>query len=457
FERVPNSPAGGSAACSCRHCRLLLIIVSLLGLLGVLIFHQLAGDDASAAASMLAESSSPGESAEPSLSKLYSAALTEIVFDTHRRRQLEQQLLESNCRRRYRSLRPLGAGWSKAAELAVDAQTGETVALKRPHRSGRDMLDCLRRRLGDVDGCYERLAGKFLRELVFLQSLDGTDGIVRLKGWCLSHREFYIATEVGNPLDIVSLLQMGWEDRLRIAADLAQLLHRLHASPVGSLALRDFRRGQFALAGDGRLKLIDLDDLDRRLPRCSGRDGLCSEKVDKVNYVSTRCRQWTCPGHNDRVNLHRAGGQFFNFLLLHGAPPGLANGVRKLRRPGSANSGGGSQQLLIQINRLVQQYSNGKYSLVDQAAGHSAAAFQLVPNATVSGSDYPCSYTVLGARCRVTAFSLAEARLLCAGEPGCRGFVVTPDRSWTNRTVIILKSAADKPVRLPGYQLYLRK
>lgn len=55
---------------------------------------------------------------------------------------------------------------------------------------------------------------------------------------------------------------------LQLALGVSQILHRLARSPLGSLAMNDFRRQQFVLV-DGSLKLSDVDDVGVLEPVCS--------------------------------------------------------------------------------------------------------------------------------------------------------------------------------------------
>jgi hypothetical protein len=54
---------------------------------------------------------------------------------------------------------------------------------------------------------------------------------------------------------------------LQLALGIAQILHHLAHSPLGSLSMNDFRRQQFVLVG-GTLKLSDVDDLGVDEPGC---------------------------------------------------------------------------------------------------------------------------------------------------------------------------------------------
>jgi protein kinase domain-containing protein len=54
---------------------------------------------------------------------------------------------------------------------------------------------------------------------------------------------------------------------LQLALGIAQILHHLAHSPLGSLSMNDFRRQQFVLVG-GTLKLSDVDDLGVGEPEC---------------------------------------------------------------------------------------------------------------------------------------------------------------------------------------------
>jgi protein kinase domain-containing protein len=65
---------------------------------------------------------------------------------------------------------------------------------------------------------------------------------------------------------------------LQLALGIAQILHHLAHSPLGSLSMNDFRRQQFVLVG-GTLKLSDVDDLGVGEPECE-RDADCITGTD---------------------------------------------------------------------------------------------------------------------------------------------------------------------------------
>ena len=61
---------------------------------------------------------------------------------------------------------------------------------------------------------------------------------------------------------------------------LADLLHYLEHSPIGSVLIRDFKLTQFILVDDTLLKLGDLDDLEGMEPKCQ-RNSDCLVTVDR--------------------------------------------------------------------------------------------------------------------------------------------------------------------------------
>lgn len=135
--------------------------------------------------------------------------------------------------------------------------------------------DCVR--TSPILVCHNLAVEKLLKEVRLLKVLKH-ENIIELKHYCAKSGESdstsecvknaLIATEMGEPLTNLRLLQLTWKERSRLIVDLANLLHFAEASPLGApLALADLRRPQFVLV-KGRLKLSDLDDIVVGEPSC---------------------------------------------------------------------------------------------------------------------------------------------------------------------------------------------
>ncbi|RZF44532.1 hypothetical protein LSTR_LSTR002305 [Laodelphax striatellus] len=166
-------------------------------------------------------------------------------------------------------------------------------------------------------------------------------------------------TELGEPLHTIRLLQLSWIERLKIVKGIAEILHRLAHSPLGSLSMNDMRRQQFVLV-DNTLKLSDVDDVGIAEPTCL-QDEQCAIRANNDSVIEQLiCLNNTCKGYNERLNIWRAGQHFIikQFLPI-GAPPFLESHIRDLldafeRR--SASATWDTQRILEATNSLLHLY-----------------------------------------------------------------------------------------------------
>ncbi|PSN40559.1 Extracellular tyrosine-protein kinase PKDCC [Blattella germanica] len=180
-----------------------------------------------------------------------------------------------------------------------------------------------------------------------------------------------MVTELGDPLDTVRLLQLSWEDRLRLALGIAQILHHLAHSPLGSLSMNDFRRQQFVLVG-GTLKLSDVDDLGVGEPECETDTdcifgGTGRSVSDRKNYINATeglsCTESRCIGHNERLNIWHAGQHFIRLFLPLSAPEALEPHIQELLAAYAHPALGrwDSARILGATQRLVARFVSGDY------------------------------------------------------------------------------------------------
>ncbi|KDR24201.1 Protein kinase-like protein SgK493 [Zootermopsis nevadensis] len=194
-----------------------------------------------------------------------------------------------------------------------------------------------------------------------------------------------MVTELGDPLDTVRLLQLSWEDRLRLALGISQILHHLAHSPLGSLSMNDFRRQQFVLVG-GTLKLSDVDDLGVGEPACEtdadcviGGDSTPEKDENNINDANTTeglsCVDSWCVGHNERLNIWHAGQHFIRLFLPLSAPASLEPHIQELLAAYARPAAGGwnSARILGATQRLVARFVSGDY-MVEPSTKHSSTS-----------------------------------------------------------------------------------
>ncbi|CAB3365049.1 Hypothetical predicted protein [Cloeon dipterum] len=261
----------------------------------------------------------------------------------------------------------LASGWTKAVFSGF--YFGTPIAIKTVNPKGISLRECLDRGGQDKSVCYQRSAAKIINETLLLRQLVH-ENIIKVLGSCImppqSDANSYVAlvTELGEPLDAVRLLQMPWEDRLRLALGMARILHLLAHSPLGSLAMNDFRHQQFVIV-NGDLKLSDVDDVGLEEPSCAK-----NEDCVKMLPLQLRNASWAasaacspqlrCVGHNERVNVLRAGKHFIHQFLPLGAPAGLRPQILNLLK-GYRDASWNSDSILLETEMLVNAFASGKY------------------------------------------------------------------------------------------------
>lgn len=165
-------------------------------------------------------------------------------------------------------------GWTKIVYRAK-LGTKQPIAIKTVNLRGKDVTDCAKTQ--PVLVCHNKAVEKLVREISLLKQLKH-ETIIQLKHYCSKTytktledsscmKYAVIATEIGDPLTNLKLLQMTWNERRQIIQDLASLIHYAQHSILGVLGLPDLRRPQFVLI-NGRMKLADLDDITIDEPVC---------------------------------------------------------------------------------------------------------------------------------------------------------------------------------------------
>nr|CAD7199433.1 unnamed protein product [Timema douglasi] len=217
-----------------------------------------------------------------------------------------------------------------------------------------------------------------------------------------------MVTELGDPLDTVRLLQLSWEERLRLALGIAQILHHLAHSPLGSLAMNDFRRQQFVLVG-GTLKLSDVDDVGVTEPECSS-DEDCDMRHLVNNTMPTtdrlHCVRSRCAGYNERLNIWHAGRHFVRLFLPLSAPASLEPHVQELIQAYNQPDFWDTQRILSATHSLVSHFVSGSYMPAPPPVGLISLGFEVVPDSDLPGQfDYRCHHSMSAVSCVVSVFN----------------------------------------------------
>lgn len=349
----------------------------------------------------------------------------------------------------------LASGWTKAVYRGT--YLGTPVALKTVDPKGQDVTTCMESGKSYTE-CYVKAAKKIVKEIVILQALADRN-VLKVLGFCLPRNaddSLWVAmvTELGESVDLIKLLQMSWEDRLRVCLDITRIVNLLNTSPYGSMSMNDFRRQQFVLV-DGTLKLSDVDDAGFEDPTCKD-DEDCHIVFTSSNMTHrSRCIGSRCPYNNAKRNLYNAGRHFVTFLLPHGAPQLLQPIIDKVV-DGYTNLSMSSRNLLKALEKIVYLYRTGWY-MNRTKPEDSVTKYIKIPHADLPGMyDYRCRFSLSSAGCSVSVYDQREAEDVCDMDEECKGFVMSPTKTWTGRKLMHLKSGVKNSVYHPTTDLYVK-
>lgn len=127
-----------------------------------------------------------------------------------------------------------------------------------------------------------------------------------------------------------------------MSLDIARLVHFLSISPLGSIALNDFRAEQFLLC-EGTLKLTDLDDVGVEEPRCRSQE----------DCKAGQCLSNACVGSNEFHNVLMMIQKIIGFTLAYDTPVALRTSLSKLL---VVSENVGSYYILKQIEKVVDKF-----------------------------------------------------------------------------------------------------
>ncbi|XP_071789359.1 extracellular tyrosine-protein kinase PKDCC-like [Asterias amurensis] len=217
----------------------------------------------------------------------------------------------------------IAQGYSKVVQ---EGQLGDKYyAVKSASYEVKNVKDCVNSgKYKKREDCFILGSYQVLKEAMMLRQLQHPN-IVRLLGLCvrsenssplIHERGVTVVEELGTPVLLHVLGEMIFRSKVEVCLDLARLLHYLVDTPLGSVAITDWRDEQFVLVA-GEMKLADVDGLNSKEPPCD-KDMKCL-----INDLPSglKCAQnMECPGTNAKTNLLHARTHFLQPLLGSGIP-----------------------------------------------------------------------------------------------------------------------------------------
>ncbi|XP_031557895.1 extracellular tyrosine-protein kinase PKDCC-like [Actinia tenebrosa] len=337
----------------------------------------------------------------------------------------------------------VGHGYTKSVQKGFIKEA--EVAVKSVLESSKDVQRCLNSEVNYTKAeCYNLIKYKLAKEILLLQQLKHIN-IISLLGFCwqnevnsnnIKERGLTMITELGQPIDVLSLLQLPWQERLRICLGLARLILYLEHSPVGSLIIRDFKHNQFVLVS-GEIKLTDLDDLDNEERPCVSSEQ-CIVGTQTVNWTALPCVSGKCLGFNPAFNMFNIRRYFLDHILVPEAPGKVRIDLQDILIQ-AQNSRWSSRLLVKRLEDVVRTLRTGNHMTFDPAV--HTHDYNIIPEADFPAlHDYACGETRSMTSCELAVYSLEEAKYECNQDPRCKAFVVTRFKTWVGFTIIYLKN-----------------
>ena len=209
---------------------------------------------------------------------------------------------------------------------------GMPVAVKMVTRFQKEVKACIDalnssepERTTERSKCFVHPTMKLMKEILLSEQLNHP-GLVKLLGYCvrseesdtsdLSERGVVSVYELGQKLMLGNLQLATWQEKIRYSINLAEFLHFLEYSPLGSLVVRDFKEDHFLMVGN-RIKMIDLDDVDNIEPPCDEYTSYYhhGKQPKSPCDFGLPCNQGLCIGFNAKHNLKYMNIVFFKRLL----------------------------------------------------------------------------------------------------------------------------------------------
>ena len=249
---------------------------------------------------------------------------------------------------------------------------GRQVAVKMVTRHQSEVKPCLDKiNASDTNvvteraRCFTQSNMKVMKEILLLEQLRHP-GFVRLLGYCvrneesdttdLTERGIVSVYELGTRISVYSLQTLPWQQRLQISMELAEFLHYLEFSPLGSLRIRDFKQDHFLMV-NGSVKMIDLDDVDNLEPSCSvyisveAQAEMAKEGKSNGCEFNLPCQKGLCIGFNAIKNMAKMNALMLKHLLF---PITFPKEIQSELGELSADLDGGHVTALMLVSRIEQ-------------------------------------------------------------------------------------------------------
>ncbi|XP_046845027.1 extracellular tyrosine-protein kinase PKDCC-like isoform X2 [Xenia sp. Carnegie-2017] len=350
----------------------------------------------------------------------------------------------------------LGRGYTKRTQRGL--YHNREVAVKSVALDSTDVHNCMKKkRTKLVSDCLLLSRYKVMKELLLYQQLKHSN-VIKLLGYCFQNdqdtgnvktRGLTVVTELGTPLNLMTILQMAWHERFRIAVGLARLLKYFSESPLGSLVIRDFQLIQFVTV-NGDVKISDLDDVTNEGIRCkSNSDCVIGSKTKNI---SLSCINNTCAGYNERWNLYNLERFYLKEFLQIGAPQGVFEDLQKIKKK-SASFMYDASTLLSDLEYLLRKLRNG-FGLEKYRPRNK---YRAIAHADFPGfHDYECDYSLSFVNCQMLVYDEVGAMKECDNDVHCRSFVMSYEKSWIGYKWAFFKNNLTNIVSSPDNMVYVK-
>jgi len=341
----------------------------------------------------------------------------------------------------------LGMGYTKVVRRGV--VDGKSFALKYTTSRNQDVIKCKSERPVERHfECFNLAKFKLLKEALLFSQLKHKN-IIKVYGVCPwtandvegTESVLTVITELGTPLDIIRMLQIPWDQRLKISIDLVDLLIYLDDTSIGSLLIKDFRIEQLVLK-DGTLKLTDLDDLDGRKKTCRTEYD-CLIGGPTVN-TTVPCKYQRCQGYSKTLNLYNFYKVFLDYSLYFDNPVWISEDLKAIAKRVAAFRIS-VQDLQTELNRVVWYIKSGMYEdkFIHAARNNTKMySYEPFPDATIMGNNF--DYYCLGSRsltsCEMVVSNIEVAKVTCSMSSECKAIVVKQGSNWLGQRIVVFKN-----------------
>ncbi|XP_028407704.1 extracellular tyrosine-protein kinase PKDCC-like [Dendronephthya gigantea] len=352
----------------------------------------------------------------------------------------------------------LGRGYTKLTQRGV--YNGLDVAVKSVGLDSTDINTCVQEKRAKLrSDCLLFSRYKVMKELLLYQQLSHPN-VIKLLGYCfqndqdsadIQNRGLTVVTELGTPLNLMTVLQMAWPQRFRIAVGLARLIKYLSSSPLGSLVIRDFQLIQFVTI-NGDLRFSDLDDIGNEGHSCrSKRDCVIG---DLTHNITLPCVKNFCQGYNEKWNLYNLQRFYFKMFLLPGSPQHVLGDLENIEKQ-AAMLNYNSEDLARDLERVLGRLRSGQGSETEKYRPHYR--YKAIPRADFPGRhDYECDHSISLVNCQSLKFDEIEAMKQCDEDIECKAFVMSYDKTWIGYKWVFFKNNSTDMVFSAKNMIYIK-